>query len=121
MSSLLDWPDVWSEYRKFFACFGITDERVAAAVCLLVAKRMPRPDIDRVAEALKEFAVRAWERGVPDDGVALELARVKLSIEPSIAGMTRSVTLFGTPAEDLGIEALRLLAELVAPRERERY
>lgn len=119
MSSLLDWPDVWSEYRKFFACFGITDERVAAAVCLLVAKRMPRPDIDRVAEALKEFTVRAWERGVPDDGVALELARVKLSIEPRNHG--RVAQLFGTPAEDLGIEALRLLAELVAPRERERY
>lgn len=101
--------DVWSEYRQFFAhYYGITDERVAHSVVLLVSKRMARPDVDRVAEALKEFAIRAQERGVAESQVAgrLEAGR----------DLTHAGQLWGTAAEDLGLDALDLLVRLVRPR-----
>lgn len=121
MSIVGDWPDVWAEYQKLFGYFGLTDEKAAARVTFEVAARMPSPDVDRVADALKEFAVRAQERGVPVGSLRVELAKVKGSIEPTRGGLHRAATLFGTAAEDLGIAALRLLAELVVPSERERH
>lgn len=121
MSIVADWPDVWLEYQKIFGHFGLTSEKAAAEVVFEAAARMPSPDVDRVADALKEFAVRAQERGVPVSGLRVELARVKGSLESTHGGMHRAATLFGTAAEDLGIAALRLLAERVVPSERERH
>ena len=98
--------DVWSEYRQFFArYYGITDERIARSVVLLVAKRMARPDVDRVAEALKEFAIRALERGIAEGQVAERLEAGR--------DFTHAGQLWGTPAEDLGLDALDLLVRLV--------
>lgn len=104
-----EWPDVWAEYSLFYGRFyGITSEVVAASVTLLVAQRMARPDLDRVAEALKEFAIRAQERGVPSSAVSRQLT--------SPRDLTEAGALFGTPAEDLGLDALDLLVTLVRPR-----
>ena len=108
--TLMDgWPDIWSEYQLFYGRFyEITNEAVAASVTLLVAQRMPQPDMDRVAEALKEFAIRAQERGVVSSRVSATLRRP--------ATLDEATSLFGTPAEDLGLDALDLLVTLVAPR-----
>ncbi len=120
MSIKDDWPDVWSEYRQFFEYFAL-GEKKARAVVTLVAEGMAESDIDRVADALKEFSIRAQERGVPVSGLRAELAKIKGSLEPTLGGMTVAQRHFGTAAEDLGITALRTLAALVVPRERERY
>ena len=114
-----DWPDVWSEYRRFFGYFELSEEKARAIVTLVAEATNYGPG--RVADALKEFVVRAQERGVPVSGLRVELAKIKGSLTPSLGGMTAATRHFGTAAEDLGITALRTLAALVAPSTRERY
>lgn len=103
-----DWSDVWSEYRKTYRQYGITHEAVALSVTSLVADRMARPDLDKVADALKEHAILAQCRGVPAVKVVDHLS--------SPRDMDHAVRLFGTAAEDLGLDALGLLVTLVGRR-----
>lgn len=105
-----DWGDVWSEYRRFFVMLGLRDEDRARGVVSGLG------GMDRVADALKEFAVRCQERGVPDVRVLdeLEHAAVKLTGDgPGVMRSTRAAQLFGTAAEDLGGDRILLLAQRV--------
>lgn len=115
-----DWPDVWSEYQRFFGYFELNEAK-AREIVTLIAESMAQPDADRVADALKEFAVRAQARGVPVSGLRAELAKIKGSLETSIGGFNMAARYFGTAAEDLGVAALRTLAALVVPGMRERH
>lgn len=109
-----EWRDVWSEYRRFFEYFGMTELAACGVVCV-VASRMDRPDLDRVADALKEFTIRAQERGVPVGGLPHALRRASIDVGDGLDAASR---LFGTATEDIGVPGILLLIELVAPRER---
>lgn len=114
-----DWSDVWSEYQRFFGHFALSEEKARAITTLIAESTNYGPD--RVADALKEFAVRAQERGVPVSGLRIELSKIKGSLEISIGGFDMAARNFGTAAEDLGVAALRTLAELVVLSVRERH
>lgn len=114
-----DWSDVWSECQRFFGYFELSEEKARAITTLIAESTNYGPD--RVSDALKEFAVRAQERGVPVSGLRAELAKIKGSLETSIGGFNVAARNFGTAAEDLGVTALRTLAELVVPSVRERH
>lgn len=111
-----DWQDVWSEYRRIFDLLGL-DEHLAHQVVLTVAG--PTGDPDPVADALKEFVVRASERDVVDaQSVRCDLAyaAVAMCADNRLQREVRAVQLFGTAAEDLGAARCALLAQLVGAR-----
>lgn len=118
MSIVDQWPDVWSEYQKFFGYFDVHDEDQAAMITFTVAWSMTQPSLDQAADAMKEFVIRAQERGVPIGGLRIEMARIRLSLNPDVGGMTVAQRNFGVAAEDVGIAGCRVLADLLAPRER---
>jgi hypothetical protein len=106
-----EWADVWAEYRSVFDRLGL-DETRARAVVLEVAG--PDGDPDRVADALKEFAVRSSERGVGDDHLRAELAYAgaRLTGGELLEREVLAARLFGVAAEDLGADACERLAHL---------
>jgi len=108
-----EWRDLWSEYRMFFAYYKL-DKTRAATVVYTIAARMARPNPDRVADALKEFALRAQQRDVPAHGLLRQLRRAICECGDSFEDCQR---LFGVAAEDLGQQNCISLAEMVAAKE----
>ena len=87
------WSDVWSEYRSVFTRLGLNEAGAKSTVCGWGV------DPDRLAEALKEFTIRAYERGVKPENLRVELlwALGRADRDPASA-----VSLFGTTAEVVG-------------------
>lgn len=124
-----EWRDIWLEYRSFWHRYRLTEDRVRTVItaALELVPDTVRDPADRCADALKEFVLRAADRGVHADGDPLltELWRAGRALETAgdqlgeLNAPYYAVRLFGTAAEDLGPDVCRRLAELVGADRRE--
>lgn len=108
-----DWADAWSEYRRIFDQYGLDEDQAHGAA--LAAMHAPGPGqhrrtVDRICDALKEFTVRAGERGL-DLRAAIAYAVTRLSAGEPLERHTWATQWFGTAAEDLGPDVCQRLAE----------
>lgn len=109
------WADLWAEYRPTFEKFGIENEDTARGV-LDTALRM-RKAPERMAAALKEFAIRAVDKGVPDESSALldtlRAVTEELRSRDPLTAISIAARAFGTASEDLGVYACAVLGRNV--------
>lgn len=112
-----EWADIWSEYRFVFERLDMDHDAAPAFIAgaLETAMRLGiSTDGDTIADALKEFAVLADERG-QGEHLRAELHHAVLLLSTTDDGTerhTRAVRMFGCRAEDLG----PVLAHLEVPR-----
>lgn len=109
--------DILSEYEPIYRRLSMTGAQFWEIIDTLSVDGRER-DYDRLAEAVKEFVVRATGcRDVADTPKALlsefQYAAISLTGRSGIDQKTAAVGFFGTPAESLGGERCRALAVLI--------
>jgi hypothetical protein len=101
------WPDVWSEYQRFFDRLGMDEDeaRELIASALQVASRLGvATDADALADALKEFVVLRDDRDPAGADMRSRLASALLwlgSITDADEKPAAAMHLFGTRGETL--------------------
>lgn len=112
MARTSEMADVLSEYRSVYTALGMTAEEFEQLLDYVPG------DPDQLADAVKEFQVRAWERGIKNDRKSMcrEFGRTAalLSVGDTNNQHYTAATLFGVRAEDLGVGACMTLAALIA-------